>query len=591
VSRTGERETASRISLDAMRGGEEGVCLLVMSEGGVFTFPLPSSGELRVGRSERCDIVVADPQLSREHACVRVEGERYQLVDLGSSNGTRLGNRDLVPHEPVEFEAGDLIALGTTVILLQAARRDSPTRNVLSHASFAGRLQRTCERARLRNGGPFAVIRMHFSSSGAAGTMHEVLGRVLVDAPVVGTYALHEYELLASYRADWDGADELATRLVTEFAADGTQVDVGVACYPQDGRTAEALLARAGERARAARPAPSENGSIVAHGGALERLRPMVERFAPGVIPVLLLGETGVGKEVLATMIHALSPRASKPLVCLNCAALPEALLESELFGHERGAYTGAAQTKPGILEAAKGGTVLLDEVAEMPAAVQAKLLRVIDRREVLRLGTTTPRPIDVRFLAATNRDLEGDVARGSFRADLFFRLNAAQIVIPPLRQRRDEIAPLARTFVSMACRQAERATEPRISPEALSLFLGYSWPGNVRELRNVIERAVLLAPGDVILPEHLPTEKLAPAPPEPPAAPRVSRIRPRIGVRGRDLEEPTLVDNPEQARILGVLQQCDFNQTRAAEVLGMSRRTLVSRLASYGWTRPRRRG
>jgi DNA-binding NtrC family response regulator len=573
-----------------MRGAEEGVCLLVMSEGGVFTFPLPPSGELRVGRSDRCDIVVADPQLSREHASVRVEGERYQVVDLGSSNGTRLGNRELSPHDPAEFEPGDLITLGTTVILLQAARRNSPTRNVLSHASFEARLHRACERAKLQNGEPFAVVRLRFSSSAAARAMQDVLGRVLVDPPVVGAFARHEYELLATYRADWDGAEELAARIVSEFAAEGTAVEAGAACYPRDGRTAEALLARAAERARTATPARSESSSVVANGGALERLRPMVERFAAGVIPVLVLGETGVGKEVLATMIHALSPRASKPLVCLNCAAFPEALLESELFGHERGAYTGAAQTKPGILEAAKGGTVLLDEVAEMPPSVQAKLLRVIDRGEVLRLGTTTPRPIDVRFLAATNRDLEGEVARGTFRADLYFRLNAAQIVIPPLRQRRDEIAPLARTFVSMACRQAERATEPRISPEALSLLLGYPWPGNVRELRNVIERAVLLAPGDVILPEHLPADKLAPAPPAPVDGPPVARLRPHIGLRGRDLEEPTLVDNPEQARILGVLQQCDFNQTRAAEVLGMSRRTLVSRLASYGWTRPRRR-
>jgi DNA-binding NtrC family response regulator len=330
----------------------------------------------------------------------------------------------------------------------------------------------------------------------------------------------------------------------------------------------------------------------------------MVERFAAGVIPVLVLGETGVGKEVLATMLHALSPRASKQLVCLNCAALPEALLESELFGHERGAYTGAVQTKPGILESAKGGTVLLDEVAEMPLSVQAKLLRVIDQREVLRLGTTTPRPIDVRFIAATNRDLEVEVARGTFRSDLYYRLNAAQIVIPPLRQRRDEIPPLARTFVRVACRRAGRSTELRISLEALALLTEYSWPGNVRELRNVIERAVLLAVGDVILPEHLPTDRIGRAGAGAPGAVdgrqasiaadsrqlRVSTLRPRIALPGLDPDEPTFVDNAEQARILRVLEECDFNQTRAAERLGVSRRTLVSRLASYGWTRPRRK-
>jgi DNA-binding NtrC family response regulator len=561
-----------------------------MSESGVFTFPLPARGEVMIGRSERCGIVVADAQLSREHACVRVDGQRYEVVDLGSSNGTRVGNRELTAHEPVDLEPGELITVGTTVIMLQAARRDPQSRQVLSHASFESRLERACDRAKDGMGTSFAVMRLRFPSSEASRGLDEVLSRLLVDVPVIGSFARNEYEVLATYCADWDSAEELARRLAADLATKGAQVEVGVACYPGDGRTPEALLARAAERARSS--APSRSDGAVVQQGALEQLRPMVERFAAGVIPVLVLGETGVGKEVLATMLHALSPRAGKPFVCLNCAALPEALLESELFGHERGAYTGAVQSKPGILEAAKGGTVFLDEVAEMPPPVQAKLLRVIDRREVMRLGTTMPRAIDVRFIAATNRDLEAEVARGTFREDLFYRLNAAQITIPPLRQRRDEIGPLARTFVSIACRQAGRSTEPRISQEALALLLGYAWPGNVRELRNVIERAVLLAQGDAITPDHLPAEKLGDASGVKDATDRrrVSTVRPRMALPGRDPDEPTLVDNAEQARILRVLQECDFNQTRAAEVLGISRRTLVSRLNSYGWTRPRRR-
>jgi DNA-binding NtrC family response regulator len=574
-----------------MRGAEEGVCLLVMSESGVFTFALPPHGDVVIGRSDRCGVVVADPQLSREHASVRVDGDRFEIVDLGSSNGTRVGNRDLVPHEPVGLEPGELVSLGTTVVMLQSARHETHTRQLLSHARFEARLEHACERAAQGMAPPFAVMRLRFRTSDGGRALSAVVARVFGDPPLVGSYARNEYEILASY-TDRDDAECLADRIKAELAAAGAPADVGVACYPREGRTAEALLARAAERSRPTiRPpgerAPGESG-IVSRGGAIERLRPMVERFAAGTIPVLVLGETGVGKEVLASMLHALSPRADRPLVCLNCAALPEALLESELFGHERGAYTGAVHTKPGILEAAKGGTVFLDEVAEMPLSVQAKLLRVIDRHEVLRLGTTMPRPIDVRFIAATNRDLEAEVARGAFRQDLFYRLNAAQIVIPPLRQRADEIAPLARTFIALACRQAGRSPEPRLSPAANALLQGYAWPGNVRELRNVIERAVLLAQGEHILPEHLPAEKLAPAANEPP--PRVSTLRPRIALHGRDPDEPTLVDNPEQARILRVLQQCDFNQTRAAEVLGMSRRTLVSRLASYGWTRPRKR-
>jgi transcriptional regulator with GAF, ATPase, and Fis domain len=456
------------------------VALLVMSAGGVFTFHLPPDGEVTIGRADTCGVVVRDPELSREHARLRaIGGERFEIVDLGSSNGTRVGDTQCEPDEPLDVAPGQVVSMGTTVIMLQLAPPESRGR----------------------------------------------------------------------------------PNVVREEAA------------PQV--------------------------------GALERLRPMVSRFAAGTIPVLILGETGVGKEVLASMIHALSPRASRPLVCLNCAALPETLLESELFGHERGAFTGAVQAKQGILEAAKGGTVFLDELAEMPLGAQAKLLRVIDQREVMRLGTTTPHAIDVRFLAATNKDLEAEVLRGAFREDLFYRLNAAQIVIPPLRSRRDEIAPLARTFVADACKQMGRADRPRLSGRAIALLEAYAWPGNVRELRNTIERAVLLAQDD-ILPEHLPAEKLARraavqdadataprpvvvSPPLAMMARKNSTVRPATRP-GQDAEAPTLVSDPEQDRVLRVLEQCDWNQTQAAEALGISRRTLVSRLGAWGWTRPRRK-
>jgi transcriptional regulator with PAS, ATPase and Fis domain len=306
----------------------------------------------------------------------------------------------------------------------------------------------------------------------------------------------------------------------------------------------------------------------------MARLDALVGRVAPGNINVLLLGETGVGKEVLAERIHRLSPRASHPLLRLHCAALSESLLESELFGHERGAFTGALKTKPGLLETAAGGSIFLDEIGELPPSIQVKLLRVIEERKVLRVGGLQPLPIDVRFIAATNRNLEAEVARGAFRQDLYYRLNGISLVIPPLRERIGEIAALAAEFVREACRQSGRPA-PSLSPAALALLRARDWPGNIRELRNVCERAVLLCPGGVIEPEHL---SLSDAAPEPaPAPPRAA--------------DPGLSPAAQRQRdeIVDALARCAGNQSRAAKLLGISRKTLVARLDAFGLPRPRK--
>ncbi|WP_437544171.1 sigma 54-interacting transcriptional regulator [Sorangium sp. So ce367] len=277
-------------------------------------------------------------------------------------------------------------------------------------------------------------------------------------------------------------------------------------------------------------------------------------RAARSPISVLILGETGVGKEVLARTLHARSPRSSGPYVELNCAALPPSLLEGELFGHEKSAFTGASHARPGLLEAAHGGTLFLDEIGELPLAFQAKLLRVLEDRKVLRIGGRTPRRLDLRFVAATNRDLEAEIARGAFRQDLYFRLNGISLVVPPLRERIAEIGPLAGRFLEEACRQLDQRGAPRISPEALAALEAYAWPGNVRELRNVIERAAVLCAGESVLaadlPPHLmngatppssraasrPSGTIPPPPPLPPsgaalppggAAPLSSRVAP----------------------------------------------------------------
>jgi len=307
----------------------------------------------------------------------------------------------------------------------------------------------------------------------------------------------------------------------------------------------------------------------------MQQLDRLTKLVAASGLSVILFGETGVGKEVMAERIHQGSTRAAGPLLRLNCAALPETLLESELFGHERGAFTGAVKSKPGLMEGAGGGSVFLDEVAELTLPTQAKLLRVIESREVMPLGGLHPRPIDVRFIAAANRDLRDLVEQGTFRRDLYFRLNGITLHIPPLRDRRDEIPRLAQEFVAAAAARLG-APPPVISPAALDALLRHAWTGNIRELRNTMDRAIVLSQGGRIEPLHLGL-LVSPSP---------TRSQPLH--EGGDAGLRRDVDAFERDRILDALKQAGGNQGRAAELLGVSRRTLVSRLSAYGLTKPR---
>jgi DNA-binding NtrC family response regulator len=314
---------------------------------------------------------------------------------------------------------------------------------------------------------------------------------------------------------------------------------------------------------------------------AMKEVHRIAELVAKGPLSVILLGETGAGKEIVAGAIHRASPRARSAFVRVNCAALPEPLLESELFGHERGAFTGATQTKPGLLESAHGGTVFLDEIGELPLAMQAKLLCVLETREVTRVGALRPRLVDVRFVAATNRDLAALVRDGGFRQDLYFRLNGITLTVPPLRSRTTEIAPLANAFVAAACRDAGRPELP-LADDALARLRSHPWPGNVRELRNVIQRAVALCTGDRIEAAHLALE--APLPEAPPTARSGLPTIPAPPLRDEARGAASAV---ERQRIADAIERCGGNQTRAAKMLGISRRTLVTRLTEYGFARP----
>jgi DNA-binding NtrC family response regulator len=324
------------------------------------------------------------------------------------------------------------------------------------------------------------------------------------------------------------------------------------------------LLVLVPQRA-AAGPGPS---SMVVDDPAPADPPPLLTTVARSPLTVLIAGETGVGKEVLAETLHRLSGRKG-PLLRLNCASFRDELLESELFGHERGAFTGAVAAKPGLLEQAAGGTVFLDEIGELPAPLQPRLLRAIDAHEVLRVGGTRPASIDVRFLAATNRDLPSEVARGGFRLDLYYRLAVVTLSIPPLRERSARLPALARDLLAAAARRAG-VTPPELGSAALARLLAHRWPGNVRELRNTLERALLLAGGGELRPEHLIFDAAPPAAAPAPAAPAP--------------------DDDERRRIVDALEAASGNQTRAAKLLGISRATLVTKLAIHRIPRPRAR-
>ena len=301
--------------------------------------------------------------------------------------------------------------------------------------------------------------------------------------------------------------------------------------------------------------------------GFVEVLK-LAETVAPTDSTVLLSGESGTGKEVVARYIHRLSERAEKPFMSINCGALPESLLESELFGHVRGSFTGAVKDKDGLLVAANGGTFFLDEIGEMSPATQVKLLRAIQEREVIPVGATESTLVDVRIIAATNRDLEEEIRKGSFRSDLYYRLNVIQLRLPPLRERKEDIELLALHFLERLAGREEVGVPRVLSPEALDVLMGYDWPGNVRELENALERAAVVAVGGAIVPQGLP-----------------ERVRDRPEVRLADEPPPP---NPtmeviERAYIHWVLQAEGGNKTRAAEVLGIDPSTLYRKLNRYG--------
>ncbi len=311
-----------------------------------------------------------------------------------------------------------------------------------------------------------------------------------------------------------------------------------------------------------AREQHAADAQIVGSAGAMISVYKTVAQVAPTTATVLIIGESGTGKELVARAIHAKSPRATKPFVAVNCAALPESILESELFGHERGAFTGAVGVKRGLFEEANGGTLFLDEIGEISPKMQVQLLRVLQEGEIRRVGASDTIKVDVRVVAATNRDLKNEVAAGRFREDVFFRLQVVTVTVPPLRERRGDVAHLVRHFAGKHAERLGRPT-PRIAPEVLQALDAYEFPGNVRELSHIVERAMLLAREGVVTPNDLPAEVT-----------RSFQTQATSSTGAIAEDWPTLAVL-ERRYIDRVLSRTGGNKTRAAEVLGIDRRTL----------------
>ncbi len=592
--------------------------LLVLEGDSALVHPLPEGGEVIVGRAPDVDLRLHDPAASRRHAQLLVAAGEVRVKDLGSRHGLRVNGEPFVGSRPLV--SGDALAIGQATLVYHRSARPTPGRALLGLGALRQRLEEEVERA-LRyqrevsllsldlGGGPLDYARV----AGALGEKLRLLdsvaqagGEMLVLLPEIGGEAL-----LAT-----------AERLAAALRPLGGEPRLGGATCPDDGCDVDTLLCGASAAMKLSRGGAlrtvAETASTLRVGAhevafadpAMHRLYELLRKLAQSELPVLLCGETGSGKELAAAAIHHQSRRAERPLVSLNCAALPEALAESELFGHAKGAFTGATRDKVGYFEGAHGGTLFLDEVGELSPAVQAKLLRVLETGRVARVGDVREWPVDVRLVAATNRDLPKEVAAGRFRDDLLYRLSAARVMLPPLRDRTRDVPVLARIFLGHACARAGRPPMALAGP-AVARLCAYRWPGNVRELRNALDYAVAVADaGEQSLEAwHLPEEigqmprparddgeaalaaaaaaeakegNAATTAEKAGAAPEKRGVAPPL----RPIQEE--IRELERARMAQALVAAGGVQTKAAELIGMPLRTFVTKVRQYGLGRGR---
>jgi two-component system, NtrC family, response regulator AtoC len=538
---------------------------------------------------------VDDPSLSRQHARFRRTERQIMVEDLGSRNGT------LVDGERVEqavVNAGQRIALGNVIAAVQwvseLARRMT---DLDEYDRFGDLVDYELRRSRyLERQVSLLMLRStEASDSGHVRRWYASVKKALRPLDSLTAYDARSLLVLLPETSETAARSVAEAALGRGDAAFG--IRAGIATAPSTASTREGLIARVEEALLAANSAItvsaliSDDGMlgrtvdpkpIVAVNSASSELYDLVSRVAAVDVPVLITGETGSGKELVAAALHRQSARSKKPLRAVNCGAIPSSLVEASLFGHEKGAFTGARNAQKGLFEQASGGTLLLDEIGELSLSAQAALLRVLETQKLMRIGGATEINVDVRVVAATHRNLDQMVRDGRFRLDLLFRLNTIVLEIPPLRERVDEIAAMVEHFISKT-NQCLRTSIEGVDAEALRLLCVYRWPGNVRELRNVIERACVLSQGSILSARELPDRFHAIAPRHPESGIRVSAAAPSpAGTEGA----PSFQDQVrtyETAVLLHALREADWNQRRAATLLEMPLRTLVRKMGIHG--------
>ena len=558
------------------------------------TVRLPDGVDVTIGRSRSCTVHVDSERISRRHASIRRDGERVVVTDLGSRNGTRIGG-ELISG-PATLRPGDELTIGPLSAVLTSSGAVSWRSPLPGDSELLARLTAEVDRG-TRYHRKLALVMIHLEGDDEAidAAVDQITER-LRPMDFVAEYGPGELAVLLP-EAEIDTAEQTADRLISAIRLSiggAVSARAGVAGFPIHAAAADALIDRARAALRSARSERRQtvigtsdpdraDRDIVAESPPTRRLFALLRKVAATPVTVLIVGETGSGKEISAAAIHRGSSRARGPFIKLNCACLPPTLLESELFGHEKGSFTGADRQKRGFFEAAEGGTLFLDEIGEIAPALQAKLLRVLESKTITRVGGVREIPVDVRVVCATNRDLEAEVAADRFRADLYYRIAGFTVVVPPLRERPGDVIALAERFLSEVA--GELANDaPILAPEARAALEGYSWPGNVRELRNAIERAVVLCSGGII--------ELGDLPPAIAAGHKTAVMAGRRsptedGGAGNVRDQ---LAELERAAIIDALSAEGGNQTRAARALGLTRRALIYRMEKYGIKRKRDR-
>jgi two-component system, NtrC family, response regulator AtoC len=571
--------------------------LLVFKGDSSKILSLPPSRAYRIGSSPQADWSPG-AEAPKHLATINITDKTRSFIPAAADTGWPTAINGLVVHHPQTLYSGDTITLRDIRLVYHGPRRQHLGGTVVDAKEFRNRLSQETERCtRMRRSLSVLLIDLGTNPEADSTALLELLRSHLRQVDFVSAITRHE---LAVAMPDTDTQAEIPSeRVLRRITAQVPAARAGVSLCPADASDPEALFVGARRAAQQANSGdllslgqissvvPAGPYQLVSAEPAMQELLALVRQLAPTPLTVLIAGDTGVGKEFIAQALHHWSPRHTRKLVIINCAAVAESLFESELFGHERGAFTGATESKPGLLENAGGGTVLLDEIGECPSGVQAKLLRAIETRKFCRVGSVVERSVDIRILAATNRNLADEVAAGRFRSDLFYRLNAAVIEVPPLSHRPLDIPVLARLLLAESCQRLGRGPAV-LTDEAIRRLELHDWPGNVRELRNVLDYSLATLHGDLLDARNLPAQVAGTTAPwlasdsSRPGSPTTAVVSELLADRQfATLKEE--LQHLEKTRIVQALSATGGVQNKAARLLGIPLRTFVSRLRQYG--------